>query len=453
MGFSFETSVSVVTVFLQGLFSFFSPCVLPLVPLYLGYLAGGASSADLSDKARRRVTMKNTVFFILGVSFAFFMLGMGFTTLGRLLSGNRAMVARIGGILIMLLGLYQVGFLKMDFLQKEHRLPFNLEKFSMNPITALVLGFTFSFAWTPCVGPALTSVLVMAGSAASRTTGFVLIGVYTLGFVLPFLLVGFFTSQVLSFFRKHTNWLKYTAKVGGVLLMLMGLMMFTGWMNTFTGYLSGLGGSNGPVVSQSQSASSDAVESQIPDSSSAVQSQSESAPESVSESASDSASASSGESDYPVIPAPDFTMVDQYGNTHTLSDYKGKTVFLNFWATWCSPCKKEMPDIQQLYLDHGENSGDVIILGIAAPKSDFNLFNQETKTADEIAALLEQSGFTYPVLMDTTGAVMNAYGIQAFPTTFMIDDEGNVFGYLRGGMTRPMMDSIIEQTISGVRAD
>lgn len=452
MGFNLETSVSVFTVFIQGLLSFFSPCVLPLVPLYLGYLAGGTASASLTDKQRRRIALRNTLFFILGVSFAFFMLGLGFTALGKLLSGNRTMVARLGGILIILLGLYQVGFLQVDALQKERRLPFDLNRFSMNPLTALILGFTFSFAWTPCVGPALTSVLVMAGSSASRTQGFLLIGVYTLGFVLPFLLVGLFTSQVLSFFRRHTSWLKYTAKAGGVLLILMGVMMFTGWMNSFTGYLSGVG-TSGAAASSSQAVSSSQPDSQ-PDSQAESQPQPSSAPaESDASSQPESASSSPEEEEYPVIAAPDFTLVDQYGNEHTLSDYKGKTVFLNFWATWCGPCKKEMPDIQQLYLDHGENTGDVIILGVAAPKSDDNPFNQETLDADGIADFLEEGGYTYPVLMDTTGDVLMNYGISAFPTTFMIDSDGNLFGYLQGTMTREIMDSIIDQTVSGIRAN
>lgn len=447
MGFSLETSVSVFTVFVQGLLSFFSPCVLPLVPLYLGYLAGGASSANLTDRQRRRVALRNTIFFILGVSFAFFMLGLGFTALGKLLSGNRALVARVGGILIMLLGLYQVGFLQVDALQREHRLPFDLNRFSMNPLTALILGFTFSFAWTPCVGPALTSVLVMAGSSASRAQGFLLIGVYTLGFVLPFLLVGLFTSQVLSFFRSHTAWLKYTAKVGGVLLLLMGLMMFTGWMNSFTGYLSGVGGSG---AAAGQSASSQAAS----ESASGDSEKAESVPaDSGSTSQPESTAGSQAQEEYPVVAAPDFTLVDQYGNEHTLSDYKGKTVFLNFWATWCGPCKSEMPDIQQLYLDYGENTGDVIILGVAAPKSEENPFNQETKDAQGIADFLEEGGYTYPVLMDTTGDVMMNYGISAFPTTFMIDSDGNLFGYLQGAMTREIMDSIIDQTVSGIRAN
>ena len=134
------------------------------------------------------------------------------------------------------------GLFAGDALQKEHRLPFDLNRFSMNPLTALILGFTFSFAWTPCVGPALTSVLVMAGSSASRTQGFLLIRC-TLGFVLPFLAVGLFTSQVLSFFRRHTSWLEYAAKAGGVLLILMGLMMLVHRLDEQLHrlYLSGVG--------------------------------------------------------------------------------------------------------------------------------------------------------------------------------------------------------------------
>ena len=123
MGFNLETSISVFTVFVQGLFSFFSPCVLPLVPLYLGYLAGGAASASLTDKQRRRIALRNTLFFILGVSFAFFMLGLGFTALGKLLSGNRALVARLGGILIMLLGLYQGAFCRWTLCKRSTACP------------------------------------------------------------------------------------------------------------------------------------------------------------------------------------------------------------------------------------------------------------------------------------------------------------------------------------------
>lgn len=105
---------------------------------------------------------------------------------------------------------------------------------------ALILGFTFSFAWTPCVGPVLASVLLMASSAGSAAAGFALIGVYMLGFVLPFLAVGLFAGRVLDFFNRKRQIIRYTVKAGGILLILMGVMTFTGWMNGITGYLSAL---------------------------------------------------------------------------------------------------------------------------------------------------------------------------------------------------------------------
>lgn len=243
MGFTLETSIPALTVFLQGIFSFFSPCVLPLMPLYMGYLSGGTKiiGADGVLRYPRKKVFLNTVFFVLGVSFAFFLLGFGFTTAGRFLSEYRVWFSRIGGILVILFGLYQLGVFGSSVLGREHRLPFRLDRFAMNPLVALLLGFTFSFAWTPCVGPALAGVLLMASSADSAIKGFVLIGVYTAGFVLPFLALGLFTGSLLDFLKKHQKAVRYTVKAGGVLLILMGVMMLTGWMNGITGYLSSLG--------------------------------------------------------------------------------------------------------------------------------------------------------------------------------------------------------------------
>lgn len=432
MGFDIGVSVSAFTVFLQGIVSFFSPCVLPLVPLYIGYLAGGTRTVEEDGTVRygRGKVLLNTLFFVIGISFAFFLLGLGVTAAGQVLSENRALFARIGGILIILLGLWQLGvFGSSRLLSQEHRLPFRLDRFAMNPLVALLLGFTFSFAWTPCVGPALASVLLMASSAATTASGFVLIGIYTLGFVLPFLAVGLFTTTVLDFFRTHAKVVKYTVKVGGALLVLMGVMMFTGWMNGVTGYLSQFGASTPPAASSSVAAAS-------------------SAPQATAAPA--DSSANSADSEAPV-PAPDFTLVDQNGETHTLSDYKGKVVFLNFWATWCPPCKDEMPDIEALYEAQGLNAGDVVVLGVANPKTD-EYPNNSDGTVQDVTDFLSQNGYTYPVVMDTTGEVFSAYGITAFPTTFMIDKDGNVFGYVRGGITRDIMDSIVQQTLSGKRS-
>ena len=434
MGFDLEVSVPALTVFIQGLLSFFSPCVLPLVPLYVSYLAGGAGTVGEDGVIRypRQKVLVNTLFFVLGVSFAFFLLGFGFTALGRFFSDYQTWFARISGIIMVLFGVYQFGFFgKPAALEREHRLPLRLDRWAMNPVTALVLGFTFSFAWTPCVGPTLGSVLLMASSASTAGLGFLLIGVYTAGFVIPFLAVGLFTGAVLGFFKRHQKVVRYTVKVGAALLVLMGVMTLTGFMNGITGYLSQVTGDITSQLEAQESAAPSGGESAAPEPSA------QPTPEAA-------------ESQRPAIPAPDFTLTDQYGEEHTLSDYAGKTVFLNFWATWCGPCQREMPDIQALYEQYGENEGDLVILGVANPKTDENPYGQDG-TIEEIEAFLADKGYTFPTVMDTTGAVFSQYGISAFPTTFMITSEGNVYGYAPGAMTMDIMESIVQQTMDSVR--
>ena len=452
MNLTVETSVPVITVFLQGLLSFFSPCVLPLVPLYVSYLAGGAQRTDEDGTVHypRKKILVNTLFFVLGISFTFFLLGFGFTALGRFFTDNRAWFARVSGIIMILFGLYQLGlFGRSGAIEKEHRLPFRLDRFSMNPLVALLLGFTFSFAWTPCVGPTLASVLLMASSSATSGRGFLLVGVYTLGFVLPFLAVGLFTGAVLDFFRRKRNVVRYTVKIGALLLILMGVMTLTGFMNGVTGYLSRISGDTAAAAEESVSGEDAAPqetssEKEEENASGTAPAASEAAKAASAETA--EAAAEESQEEQEAIPAPDFTLTDQYGQTHTFSDYKGKTVFLNFWATWCPPCKSEMPDIQALYEKYGENQEDLIVLGVANPKTEDAPGNQDG-TIEEVTAYLEENGLTFPVVMDTTGELFYWYGISAFPTTFMIDADGNVYGYVSGALTADMMESIVTQTM------
>ena len=461
MNLTIETSVPVITVFLQGLLSFFSPCVLPLVPLYVSYLAGGAQKVDEDGNVHypRKKILVNTLFFVIGISFTFFLLGFGFTALGRFFTDNRAWFARISGIIMILFGLYQLGlFGRSGAIEREHRLPFRLDRFTMNPLVALLLGFTFSFAWTPCVGPTLASVLLMASSSATSGRGFLLVGVYTLGFVLPFLAVGLFTGAVLDFFRRKRNVVRYTVKIGAVLLILMGIMTLTGFMNGITGYLSSI--SPGGTAAVQEETSGDSVpeedsdeapvDAETQDAAATTSAEESAAAESAAaEESADAEESSEADAGQDVIPAMDFTLTDQYGETHTFSDYKGKTVFLNFWATWCPPCKSEMPDIQALYEKYGENEGDLIVLGVANPKTD-EMPNNQDGTVEEVTDYLEENGLTFPVVMDTTGELFYWYGISAFPTTFMIDANGNVYGYVSGALTADMMESIVQQTMESV---
>ena len=455
MGFSLDISVPALTVFIQGLVSFFSPCVLPLIPLYIGYLSGGTGKRGEDGRMHyeRSKVMLHTLCFVIGVSFAFFLLGLGFSTLGTFFKSNQLLFARVGGILVVLLGFFG----KSGAMGKEHRLPFKLDMLAMSPITALIMGFTFSFAWTPCVGPALASVLLMAASASTKALAFGLIGVYTLGFVLPFLAVGLFTTSLLEFFKTHGNVVKYTVKVGGILMIFMGLLMFTGRMNAVTGYLSrfqtqssvqgskepGEGGDKTPAMTAGTEPES--ADSESGAETEATEADKANAPEETAgdgEEGADQAEAGAQE----VLPAIDFTLKDQYGNTHSLSDYKGKTIFLNFWATWCPPCRAEMPDIQKIYETYDTEGDDaLIVLGVAGPG-----YGNE-KSEEGIKEFLDENGYTYPVLMDTTGELFSAYGIYSYPTTFMIDRDGNVFGYASGQLNEDMMKNIIEQTMEGKR--
>ena len=406
MGLTVNTGLSAAAVFLQGLLSFFSPCVLPLIPVYFGYLSGGTTARDKNGTMQvdRTKVAVNTLFFVIGIGFAFLLLGLGMTVLGRFFGAHRLLFARIGGVIVILFGLYQLGvFGDWMFLNRERRLPFQLGRAASSPWTALVMGFLFSFAWTPCVGPALSGVLLMAASASSRTTGILLLAVYTLGFVLPFLAAGLFTSTLLGLFQKHRKVLRYTVKIGGVVLILMGILMLTGTVNRISGALSDV-----PLAEQP------AADEETPD---------------------------DAEPEQPELPAIDFQLEDQYGQTHKLSDYKGRVVFLNFWATWCPPCREEMPYIQNLYEKYSDGE-DVVILGVAGP----SLGNEQDVAG--IKAFLDEKGYTYPVAMDTTGEVFAQYGISALPTTFMIDRNGNVLGYVPGGMDQETMQSIIDQTLA-----
>ncbi len=138
--------------------------------------------------------------------------------------------------------------------------------------------------------------------------------------------------------------------------------------------------------------------------------------------------------------APDFTLTDQFGTEHTLSAYKEKVVFLNFWTTWCPYCVQEMPEIEEIYHELGENRENVIILGIGAPNS------YDTVDEKGVTDFLEQHGWTYPVLMDKTGKIFDLYGAQSLPTTWLIRADGNLMGYVPGAMDKETMMNLIRQT-------
>ena len=201
---------------------------MPVIPLYIGYLSGG----DLENKKNIII---NTIFFTVGISFSFIILSFGFSTIGILFQEYREIISKISGVLIILFGLFQLRFLKISSLEKERK--FFIEFKKMNPFIAFLLGFTFSFAWTPCIGPTLSSILFTITSLEKSNSGYILMGTYTLGFIIPFILTGIFSTYLLKFFRNNIQIIKYTTKIMGVLLILLGILTFTGKLNEIIGYL------------------------------------------------------------------------------------------------------------------------------------------------------------------------------------------------------------------------
>lgn len=383
------THISLALVFVEGVVSFLSPCVLPIIPIYMGYLAGNSNEKRNSNKK----VLLFTISFIFGILLAIFLMNASINLLQSFLKEHMTLFVRIGGILIVLLGIYQLGFIKINFLQRTFRFSLKTDN-KMNVMVAFIMGFTFSFAWTPCIGPALSSILLLAASSGDFWYSNFLMIIYAFGFTLPFLVLGLFTNKALNWLNSHRDIVKYTTKIGAVILIIFGLMMFSGKLNTISNYMSP---SQGQVSTNQAENSDDSV---------------------------NYGNALLNQDDKPI----------------SLADYHGKVVFLNFWATWCPPCQREMPEIQKLSEKY-QNSEDIAILTVVMPGG------QEMDAAG-IKKFLKEKGFTMPVIFDD-GRLSSSFQITSLPTTYMFDRDGNVYGSVVGQLSSDMMENIIDRTLKG----
>ncbi|MDP3769486.1 MAG: cytochrome c biogenesis protein CcdA [Candidatus Sungbacteria bacterium] len=219
--------------FLGGLISFLAPCVLPIIPGFLAYLAG-ASTKDTGSK--RKEIFINSIFFVLGFSVIFALLGVLLNTLLEHIAYDvQTWLSRIGGVMIIFFGLYLIGLIKIPFLEKEHKFGVKT-KFSAKGIsvlgeksaryaTSFLFGLAFAAGWTPCVGPALGVILGLA--ATQPGSAFILLLTYALGLGIPFLIVGAFTGQAADIINRHLAAFKYLNIIFGVILLALGVLIFT----------------------------------------------------------------------------------------------------------------------------------------------------------------------------------------------------------------------------------
>lgn len=225
--------------YFSGVVSFFAPCVLPLLPAYIGYVAG-VSIVDLDQKKNdlyRKKIIYSSLLFVLGFSLVFVLLGIAFGGIGTVLREYDYIIQRIGGLVIFILGLEFAGILNLKSLaaSKQIRLPENLGKLEF--ARSFLVGIIFAFSWTPCVGAVLGSILSLAAVRGTIVDGALLLGVYSLGISTPFLIVSVFLSSSIIYIKKASKYLILISKVGGILLAIVGFMLMTGTYKYLNSYL------------------------------------------------------------------------------------------------------------------------------------------------------------------------------------------------------------------------
>ncbi len=327
--------------------------------------------------------MIQTLLFVAGLGTTFVLMGLGAGALGMVLDTRTFAFA--AGWLVLLLGLYQTGFIRIPLLEREVRME---SKSTGGLAGSWLLGFTFSFGWTPCVGPILASVLLLSAQGGHAFTGAFLMLIYTLGLALPFLLLSVFTDSLLGFFRGLSRFMPRIQVAGGILIVLVGIWMI---------------GTNWPT------------------------------------------SASTAEEQTPVATGNDvryaerdFTLNDLDGNAVTLSDFNGKPVYIKFWASWCSICLANMDEFIA-YVDKSTTSGDVVVLSIVAPGTSREL------SSDKFREWFREQGYDFPVLLDEGGRITSQYGVRGFPTASFITGDGRIAFQSPGHMSNEDIDYIWEE--------
>ena len=234
--------------------------------------------------------------------------------------------------------------------------------------------------------------MLKSASAESALIGWLYIGCYTLGFIIIFILLGLFTEEVLMLLKKHTNIVRYTKIIGGIVVLCMGIYMLN------TGFTS-----------------IKALENKTSDNTTAVE--------------------NSNDENLTDIEKYSFTLKDSKGNDVTLSEYKGKTVVLNFFATWCTYCKMELPSLEEI----NSTRDDIVIFLVATP----DIGNEGSK--EYIESFMEENGYSMTVLYDETGEVVSKYNVSGLPTSFFFKPDGSVLGYVPGYVEESSLISILEE--------
>jgi len=232
-------NVGILSAFAFGVISFISPCVLPIVPGYLSFISGVSfdeMQSSANRAALRRRILLNSVFFVLGFSLVFIALGASATVIGKFLKEQITIISRIAGVIIIIFGLHMTGVFKIPFLTYEKRIQTQSKRLGI--FGAFIVGLAFAFGWTPCVGPILGSILLVASQQKTVAQGVILLTSYSLGLGIPFLLTGLSVTAFYNVFNKFKRHLPKVELVGGILLVGIGILIMTNYLTVLSGYFA-----------------------------------------------------------------------------------------------------------------------------------------------------------------------------------------------------------------------
>jgi cytochrome c-type biogenesis protein len=387
--------------FAGGLLSFLSPCVLPLVPGYLSLMSGVSIDHLKGEGGSRssalRAVIINSIAFNIGLSVIFIALGATAGLVGSSILSN-PWIRIIGGLVIIVFGLHLIGLLKIKYLYKDTR-QFSNEA-PRGVLGSLTLGIAFAAGWTPCIGPILGGIMALAATSGGWKGGFVLATFYSAGLAVPFLITGLGINKFLGFYSKFRKHLHKVEVVSGVVLILIGLLIATGYSSLlassrFAGMLPNL-------------ESLLKVEPPAP--------------------------VSPGNSVF--APAPDVEFEALDGKPIRLSSLRGRVVLLNFWATWCQPCRAEIPEFNAMQRDL-EPKG-LSVVGVSVSPVD---------TSEAIRNFQKDIKQDYTVLRGAEEIGSKFGNGPGLPVTYLLDREGRIRHKFIGQTSRESFEAAIKPVL------
>ena len=389
------TLFRIVISFAAGILSFLSPCVLPLVPGYISLISGVSIDRLKEGASSKRAVILNSLAFNAGLSVIFLILGTTAGLVGAAITSN-PWVRIIGGVIIIAFGLQLIGLLKIGALYKDTRF-FSDEK-PRGVIGSAVLGMAFAAGWTPCIGPILGGIIGLAATSGGWRSGLVLSAFYSAGLAVPFLLTGLGINQFLGFYKNFRRHLHKVEVVSGIVLIVVGLLVMTG---------------------QSTLLASSRFMAWFPNLEGILKIKEPTPPPQA-------------KANTTYDPAPDVEFQTLAGKSFRLNELKGQVVLLNFWATYCIPCREEIPALNSLQHDLAAKGLKVVGASLDDSVEGVNSYQKDVKIT-----------FEYEVLIGGSDAKVK-FEQSVLPTTYLIDRDGRIRQKIIGARDRATWEAVVK---------